>query len=41
MHKDTKAERIKRMNIPAVEVPQELADRVPPGQVVTDRFRFS
>lgn len=38
MHKDTKAERIKRMQIPAVEVPQELAHRIPPGQVVTDRF---
>jgi DMSO/TMAO reductase YedYZ molybdopterin-dependent catalytic subunit len=38
MHKDTKAERIKRMQIPAVDVPQELADRIPPGQVVTDRF---
>ncbi|NOV04570.1 sulfite oxidase-like oxidoreductase [Paenibacillus planticolens] len=38
MHKDSKAERIKRMQIPAVEVPQELAGRVPPGQAVTDRF---
>jgi DMSO/TMAO reductase YedYZ molybdopterin-dependent catalytic subunit len=38
MNKDSKAERIKRMNIPAVEVPQEIADRVPPGQVVTERF---
>lgn len=38
MHKDSKAERIKRMNIPAVEVPQEIADRVPPGQAVTERF---
>ncbi|MDR6552070.1 sulfite oxidase-like oxidoreductase [Paenibacillus qinlingensis] len=38
MSKDTKAERIKRMQIPAVEVPQELAGRIPPGQAVTDRF---
>ncbi|MCY9658628.1 sulfite oxidase-like oxidoreductase [Paenibacillus chondroitinus] len=38
MNKDSKAERIKRMNIPAVDVPQEIADRVPPGQAVTERF---
>jgi DMSO/TMAO reductase YedYZ molybdopterin-dependent catalytic subunit len=35
---ESKAERIKRMKIPAIHVASELADRVPPGQVVTDRF---
>ncbi|SDC63253.1 Oxidoreductase molybdopterin binding domain-containing protein [Paenibacillus sp. UNCCL117] len=34
--KDTKASRIKRMKVPVVE--QSLAHRVPPGQVVTERF---
>ncbi|GGI43906.1 oxidoreductase [Paenibacillus marchantiophytorum] len=38
MAKDSKADRIKRMQIPNVEIPPELADRIPPGQVVTDRF---
>ncbi|NQX71788.1 sulfite oxidase-like oxidoreductase [Paenibacillus alba] len=38
MAKDSKAERIKRMQIPAVDIPEELVHRVPPGQVVTDRF---
>lgn len=38
MSKDSKAERLKRMPIPAVEVPHEIAHRVPPGQAVTERF---
>ncbi|MDR6882096.1 sulfite oxidase-like oxidoreductase [Bacillus sp. 3255] len=38
MHKDSKSERLKRMPIPAVAVPQEIAHRVPPGQAVTERF---
>lgn len=37
MHK--KAERLKKVKAPlAVNVPPELAHRVPPGQTVTDRF---
>lgn len=32
----TKADRIKRMKSP--EIPAELADRLPPGQVLTERF---
>ncbi|WNR42107.1 sulfite oxidase-like oxidoreductase [Paenibacillus roseipurpureus] len=38
MSKDSKAERLKRMQMPAVEVPPEIAHRVPPGQAVTERF---
>ncbi|MEW9701412.1 sulfite oxidase-like oxidoreductase [Paenibacillus sp. SI8] len=38
MKNDSKAERLKRMKIPTVSVAPELADRVPPGQTVTDRF---
>ncbi|TXK74702.1 sulfite oxidase-like oxidoreductase [Paenibacillus sp. N3.4] len=34
----SKADRLKQMKIPAAIVAPELADRVPPGQVVTDRF---
>ncbi|NEW04996.1 sulfite oxidase-like oxidoreductase [Paenibacillus sp. SYP-B3998] len=38
MKVDSKAERIKRMKLPVLKVAPELADRIPPGQVVTDRF---
>jgi len=36
MAKDTKADRIRKMKVPSVGT--SMSDRVPPGQVVTDRF---